>query len=206
MKLAVLGGGGHCRSCIDVIRSAGLQIAGIVDPKPVSEIFGLPRLGSDDWLDSEEARGFSYLVTVGQIGVTPLRRNLFAALQARNLESATVFASSAIVSAQAGVGKGSIVMHRAVVNAGGAVGVNCIVNTGAIIEHDARIGDHCHISTGAIVNGDAEVGAGCMIGSGAVVLQGVKIAANVAVGAGAVVTRNVDAPGTWVGIPARRRA
>jgi len=36
------------------------------------------------------------------------------------------------------------------------------------------------------------------------VLQGVKIAANVAVGAGAVVTSNIDAPGTWVGVPARR--
>lgn len=204
MTLVLIGGGGHCSSCVEVIRGAGLAIAGVLSPEPVPELCGLPRLGDDSWIDGAEARAASYLVTVGQVGVAPLRARLFAGLRDRGLRLATVVAPSATVSARARVGAGSIVMSRAVVNVGAEVGENCIVNTGAIVEHDARIGDHCHVSTGAVVNGGAEIGAGCMIGSGAIVLQGVRVAAGTLVGAGAVVTANIDQPGTWVGVPARR--
>ena len=206
MNIVLLGGGGHCRSCIDAIRSTGRQIAGVVDPGSIPMLAGVPRLGDDAWLDTVEARNFCYLVTVGQVTLSPVRRKLFALLRSKNLEIAAIAARTSIVSDEAILGAGTIVLHRAVVNAGAAIGENCIINTGAIVEHDARIGDHCHISTGAIVNGGAETGAGCVIGSGAVVLQGVRIAADVMIGAGAVVTRNIDATGTWVGVPARRRS
>jgi len=204
MKLALVGGGGHCRSCIDVARSAGLPLGGIVDPAPEAQMLGLPRLGDDAWLETPEARAFQYLVTVGQIDASVVRRRLFDRLREKKLDCATMIAASAIVSTEAALGAGTIVMHRAVVNAGAVVGVNCIVNTGAIIEHDARIGDHCHVSTGATVNGGATVGEGCMIGSGAIVLQGITIAAGVVVGAGAVITKNIGEAGTWIGVPARK--
>jgi sugar O-acyltransferase (sialic acid O-acetyltransferase NeuD family) len=206
MKLVLVGGGGHCRSCIETIRSAGLEIGGVIDRKAVSQIFGFARLGGDEWLDSQDAHRFAYLVTVGQVGVVDLRRDLFNALEMRQLEIATVVSPHAVVAGDATVGKGGIVLHRAVVNAGAEIGVNCIINTGAIIEHDVRIADHCHISTGATVNGGARIGSGCLIGSGAVVLQGVNVTDKVLVGAGAVVVEDIDEPGTWVGVPARRRA
>lgn len=204
MTLVLLGGGGHCTACIDVIRSVGLTLAGIVSPEPVVELCGCPRLGDDAWLDTTAARDAQFLVTVGQVAVSPLRARLFAAIRQRGLKAATVAAASAVVSDAAVIGAGSVVMHRAVVNAGASVGENCIINTGAIVEHDASIGDHTHLSTGAIVNGGAQIGAGCMIGSGAVVLQGIRVAAGTLVGAGAVVNKNIDEPGTWVGVPARR--
>lgn len=206
MTLVLVGGGGHCRSCIDVVRGAGFSIAGVIDPLPAPEILGLPRLGDDSWLDGADARSMDFLVTVGQVGLSPHRRRLFEALRIRKLPLASIVAIDAIVSPDTAVGDGCIVMHRAVINSGATLGVNAIINTGAIIEHDARLGDHCHISTGAIVNGDARIGDGCMIGSGAIILQGVHIAADVVIGAGAVVTRTIDTPGIWVGVPARRQA
>lgn len=204
MNLVLLGGGGHCTSCIEVIRTAGMVAAGVLVPEPAPQSCGVPRLGDDSWLDTPDARAVRFLVTVGQVAVSPVRERLFAALRARGLALATVLAPSALVSTDAQVGAGSIVMLRAVVNAGAAVGENCIINTGAIVEHDAQIGDHCHLSTGAIVNGGCVIGAGSMIGSGAIVLQGVRIAAGTLVGAGAVVTANITEPGTWVGVPARK--
>ncbi|HEY8948808.1 MAG TPA: NeuD/PglB/VioB family sugar acetyltransferase [Rhizomicrobium sp.] len=204
MKLALIGGGGHCRSCIDVARSAGLPLGGIVDPADRAKILDLPRLGDDAWLDMPEARAFQYLVTVGQIDASAVRRRLFDYVRERKLDCATVIAASAIVSTEAALGAGTIVMHRAFINAGATVGANCIVNTGAIVEHDVWIGDHCHVSTGAIVNGGATIGEGCMIGSGAIVLQGVTVAAGAVVGAGAVVAKNIEKAGTWIGVPARK--
>lgn len=204
MKIVLIGGGGHCRSCVDAIRSAGWEIAGVIDPDPAGVPNGLPHLGDDAWLEKVDALGFYFLVTVGQVSVSPVRRELFAMLHSKRFKIATVSARTAIISDSASLATGSIVLHRAAVNADASVGENCIINTGAIVEHDARIGDHCHISTGAIVNGGVEIGHGCMLGSGSVILQGVKVTANVVVGAGAVVTKDIDVAGTWIGIPARR--
>lgn len=206
VRIVLIGGGGHCRSCIDAIHSAGKEIAGVVDPDPAASPAGLPRLGDDSWLDSPDALNFCFLITVGQIGISPVRRDLFESLRSKKCRMATVSSRSAVVSDEATLEPGTIVLHGAIVNTGAAVGSNCIVNTGAIVEHDARIGDHCHISTGAIINGGAEIGPGCMIGSGASILQGVKIAADVMVGAGAVVIRDISDAGTWIGVPARRFA
>ena len=50
-SLLLIGGGGHCRSCIDVIETVGRhQIQGIVQPLSdgTDGIFGYPVLGSDD--------------------------------------------------------------------------------------------------------------------------------------------------------------
>lgn len=204
MNLVLIGGGGHCTSCIEVIEVAGLALAGVLDPEPAEQVCGVQRLGDDSWLDSEGARDVAFLVTVGQVAVAPLRARLYAALVVRGLRVATVVAPSALVSRRAVIGEGSVVMQRAVINADATVGRNCIINTGALVEHHAQVGDHCHISTGAIVNGGARVGDGCMVGSGAVLLHGVSIVAGCTIGAGAVVTAPITEPGTWVGVPARR--
>ena len=203
MTIVLVGGGGHCRACLDVIAQAKLTVAGIVDSRPVAA--DMPdRLGDDTWLDSEAARAVRYLVTVGQVDVSPRRRQIFDALLKRGFECATLISPTAIVANEKALGAGSIVMHRAVVNRGALIGDNCIINTGAIIEHDARVDHHVHVSTGAIINGGVQIGEGCMIGSGAIILQDIRIAPNVLVGAGAVVTRDIDAAGTWRGIPARQ--
>lgn len=42
----------------------------------------------------------------------------------------------------------------------------------------------------------------CYIGSGAVLREGITICDNVVIGAGAVVVRDIEKPGTYVGVPA----
>ena len=68
-KIILIGGGGHCKSVIDVIEQEGkFKIKGIVDkPKLIgSKVLGYPVIGSD--LDlSHLARKYKYaLITVGQ--------------------------------------------------------------------------------------------------------------------------------------------
>jgi acetyltransferase-like isoleucine patch superfamily enzyme len=43
------------------------------------------------------------------------------------------------------------------------------------------------------------------IGAGAALRNGVRIASDVVIGAGAAVVGNIDEPGTYIGVPARRR-
>ena len=55
MKAAILliGGGGHCEACVDVLEQEGrFQIAGVVERKGVPRrvVFGYPVLGTDEQL------------------------------------------------------------------------------------------------------------------------------------------------------------
>lgn len=202
--IALIGAGGHCRSCIDAAESSGVMIGGFVDRDHSAQAYDYPRLGDDSWLEEDKAKNFQWVVSVGQIKTCELRRRLFTLVQKNNLEHASIIARTAYVSKRASLGVGIVVMQNSVINASAKVGNNCIINTRALIEHDSLIEDHCHISTGAIVNGGALVRQGTFVGSGAVLAQGVEIAEGCVIGAGAVVCKNIAESGIWVGNPSRR--
>ncbi len=206
-SLILVGGGGHCKSCIDVIESEGrFSIAGILDsPEKVgTKLLQYPVIGDDDSIPLFVAKGYSFLITIGQVKLSQKRRALYFFLKEKGAKLATVVAPSASISKYASVGAGTIVMHHAFINAGATVGNNVILNTNCLLEHDAVINDHVHVSTHAVVNGGVTVGENCFIGSNSVVVQNISIASEVTIGAGAVVTKNIRQMGTYVGIPAKQ--
>ena len=189
----LIGGGGHCRSVIDVIESgAQYWVAGIVQPASdgLAPILGYPVRGDDDALPG--LLGQTPCALVISLGLVE-RFELFGKLLELRAEIPFVVSPRAHVSRHAQLGPGTVVLHGALVNAAARIGENCIINSMALVEHDARIGPHCHISTGARVNGDVEIGAGCFIGSGTVIHQGVTIGAGSVIGAGCVISRDVAA-------------
>ena len=207
--IVLVGGGGHCASCIEVIESTGTwKIAGIIDMtnKIGQTLLGYPILGSDADL-TRLAKMYRYaLLTIGQIKSVALRQRLAGLLIETEIFSPVVVASSSHVSKHAELGNGTIAMHRSFVNAGSMVGQYCILNTACTIEHDAVVGDYCHISTGTMVNGDCVIGDRCFVGSGAVIRNGIRIENDIIVGAGAVVVNDLIEPGVYVGNPARKLA
>jgi len=186
-SLLLLGGGGHCRSCIDVIESEGRWgIAGIVQPRAEGQepVLGYPVVGDDDDLPDLLRRFPQALVTVGQIKTPAIRIRLYTRVKALGAELPVIISPNTHVSRHASIGEGTIILHGAVVNAGAVIGRNCIINSQVLIEHDVMIADHCHIATAATVNGGAQVGQGSFIGSGAVVRQGLRLGAGCVIGLG----------------------
>lgn len=170
-KLLLIGGGGHCRSLIDVIEAEGkFEISGIIDiHEKIGEfVLGYEIIGSNE--DLEWLRGeCSYaLIAFGQIKSPDGRIRMFEHLKATGYSLPTIISPRAYVSKHARIGEGTVIFHDALINANAAVGDNCIINTKALIEHDCTIGDHCHISTGAIVNGETVIKRGSFFGSNAV--------------------------------------
>lgn len=84
------------------------------------------------------------------------------------------------------------------------VGDFTIVNTGAIVEHECKVGSYSHISVNSTICGRCIIGNNVFIGAGAVIKDYVKVCDDVTIGAGAVVARDIQLPGTYVGIPARK--
>ena len=167
-EILLVGGGGHCKSVIDVIEQEGnYNIAGIVDKKELigQEVLGYKVIGCDDDLEELFLKYKYALVTVGQIKSNTLRVKLFTVLKKIGYELPVIVSPLAYVSKHAKVEEGTVVLHNALVNANATVGVNCIVNSKALIEHDATIEEHCHISTATVINGGVIVKENTFVGS-----------------------------------------
>jgi len=186
-KLFLVGGGGHCVSCIDVIeQSQKYLISGIFDlPEKVgTQILGYSIIGSDEDLRKYVHPDHFFLITLGQIKSPELRMKKFATLKSWGAQFATVTSPRAYISQHAKLGEGTIILHDALVNSNAQIGENCIVNTKALIEHDSVVSGHCHISTGAIVNGGCSIGEGSFVGSNAVLRETLQVPAKSILGAG----------------------
>lgn len=202
--LILIGGGGHCKSVIEVAESAGYEIKGILDmPDEVGKevLPGHKVIGTDDEIP-QYVEECDFIITVGFIKNPALRIKLYNKVKAAGGRLATIIASTAHVSKYAELGEGTVIMHQAFVNAGAKIGDNCIINTFVNIEHDAEVGNQCHISTGTMVNGECKIGESCFIGSQSVCANCIEIASNIIVGAGSVVRKSIRVKGIYAGNPA----
>ncbi len=210
-KIILVGGGGHCASCIDVIEQGQqFEIAGIIDMpnKLGTTLLGHPIIGNDDDL-TELTREYRYfLITLGQIETPERRIALFNSISNSGGKLATIISPRAYVSHHANIGTGTIVMHNALINAGAHVGVNCIINSCSLIEHDATVEDHCHISTGSIINGGTQIAKNTFIGSNSVIRDNIRVGRNSLISAGISVMKEIPDNSFYAGkeIKQRRRA
>ncbi len=206
-NILLIGGGGHCKACIDVIEQENkYNIIGIIDRENMvgKTVLGYPVVDFDDNLEKWLNKSKNVLITVGHIKSPELRIKLYNHVQKLGFFLPKIISPKAYVSKHAVIGKGTIVMHGVVVNANATIGNNCIINNQSLIEHDAEIGNHTHVSTGAKVNGGAIVGNNCFIGSGAIINQSINTCSDVVLGAGTLVTKDILKKGLYVGIPAKK--
>jgi len=177
-EILLIGGGGHCKSCIDVIELQGIyDIKGIIDIKEKvgSFVLGYPVIAIDDEIKKLAQQHINFLIAIGQLRSPLRRKELFQKVKASGGKFPVIKSPMAYVSKHAFIGEGTVIMHHATINAAAFVGANCIINTGAIVEHDAVIGDNCHIAPGAIVNGEVKIGNDTFFGSGAVSRQCISV-------------------------------
>ena len=194
IRLLLIGGGGHCRSCIDVIRLTDqYEIVGIIDVKDKvgQQLDGVNIIGTDDDLTKFLPEIDEVLITVGKLGRSEKRKRLYSHAQRLGGKFATVISPRSHVSSTANVSPGSIIMHDVCIDPGVKVAENCIINTKALLVHDSMVGAHTHVSTRATINGVVEVGSNVFIGSHAVIFNHCHIGDNAVVGGGLIVKTDV---------------
>jgi len=189
-NIVLIGGGGHCKSVIDVIEQEGrFNIVGIVDRPELlnSKVLGYPVIANDSDLVNL-AKKYQYaLITVGQIKSPALRIKLFDLAIKADFVLPSIISPSAYVSKHATIGKGVVVMHHALVNANASIGNNSIINSKSMIEHDVIIESNCHISTNVTINGNVKVEKNCFVGSGAITKESITISSDSFIKAGSLV-------------------
>lgn len=200
-SIILIGGGGHCKSCIDVIELENkFNIVGIVERVRGTDarILGYPIIGCDDDLPKLIKKYKNVLITVGQIKSAQTRIKIFDICKKLSANFPVVISPMAYVSKYALIGKGTIVMHQSIVNAEANIGENTIINTKALIEHEVQIGNHCHISTGSKINGQVSIGNECFVGSGVTLVNNITISKNVIIPAGVTVFKNIIRSGIYL--------
>ena len=206
-KIVLVGAGGHTLSVIDSIQSNGeYEIAGITDfGYSVGEkVLGYEVIGNDAILKSVFDRGVTYaFVTVGSIGDTFLRENLFYILKNKGFILPAIVDTSSNIGTDIWLGEGVYLGKNTVINAKSTIGDMAIINTGAIIEHGCCINEFTHIGPGAVICGDVKIGSRTHVGANATVIQGVNIGDNSIIGAGSTVVHDVPSKVVAFGNPCK---
>ena len=195
-KLAIIGASGHGRVVADIARRNGYkEIVFLDDDDSIHECGGYPVIGK-----SSEAGTIDADVIIG-IGNAGVRKQIQESLPDEKL--VTLIHPDAVVAEDVVIGKGTVVMAGAVINPGVRIGKGCIINTCSSVDHDCEAGDYVHIAVGSHLCGTVSVGDGTWIGAGATVSNNVNICGDCMIGAGTVVIKDIEKPGTYVGVPAR---
>ena len=197
LKLVIIGVSGHGKVIADIAVRLGYGDIVFLDDDPtVSQCAGFPVVGTTA-MAGKFGNDCEYVVAIGN----PAVRERIQGSIAGGL--ATLVHPDATIGRRVEIGEGSVVMAGAVVNSDTIIGRGAIVNTCASVDHDCRIGDFTHVSVGAHVAGTVSVGERTWLGIGCCVSNNVAICHDCMVGAGAAVVRDIDAPGTYAGVPVR---
>ena len=195
-QVIIIGASGHGKVVCDILRAQGDTVLGFLDDRAEAACCGLPVLGK-----VRDALRFPDAKLIIAIGANAVRKKIAEEL---NVSWHTAIHPSAVISPSAVIGEGTVVMPLAVVQAEAVVGAHCIINTAAVVEHENRLGDYVHISPKAALGGNVRVSEGSHIGIGACVRNNIAIVGGCTVGAGAAVVSDLEEPGVYVGVPARR--
>lgn len=201
--IVLIGGGGHCASVLDSLKSNNIfgriEVADL--PESIGkEISGIEIKYTDDDLQYLYDSGIeNAFITLGSLTDTCIRRKLCEKAKEIGFKFPNVIDNTAVVSESSSLGNGIFVGKSAVINVNSKIGDNVIINTGAIIEHDSHIGDFSHIAVGAVLCGNVNVGTDTFIGANSTVIQNITIGNNCVVGAGCTVRHTLKSTDRFVG-------
>lgn len=174
------GASGHAKVIIDILKSQGVEIKGLIDDDiTIQELLGYPVFHDK----------VNYNPVIISIGDNYIRKKVY------NKISDSIFGTavhtSSVISPQSKIGEGTVVMQGTIIQSASTIGKHVIINTGASIDHDCCVNDFAHISPHATLCGNVSVGEGTWIGAGTTIIPGVKIGKWSVIGAGSVVTKNI---------------
>lgn len=199
MKLTIIGASGHGKVAANIAKLCGYDELEFLDDAPsVKTCVDIPVTGPSSDADKKENALF---VAVGKAAI---RKRLMETGRGRYFS--TLVHPNAVIAENSQVGEGSIVMAGAVVNPCTVIGRGVIINTCSSVDHDCRIHDYVHVAVGAHICGNVEIGEGTWVGAGSTIINNVKICDGCMIGAGAVVIKDIDEPGIYVGVPARKKS
>ena len=194
-RLIIIGASGHGKVVADIALLNGYKdIVFLDDDESIKECAGFSVIGK-----TAEAVNMSgdKIVANGDAKIRERMQQL--------IQTVTLIHPNAIISRRVEIGEGTVIMAGAIVNSDARIGKGCIINTDTSIDHDCIVEDYVHVAVGAHLCGAVKIGHGTWVGAGSTVSNNIDICANAVIGAGAVVIKSITEPGTYIGVPAKKK-
>jgi sugar O-acyltransferase (sialic acid O-acetyltransferase NeuD family) len=102
------------------------------------------------------------------------------------------------------IGEGSIICAGTTITTNVKIGKHAHLNLHSTVGHDTEIGDFFTTAPGVKISGNCRIGECVYFGTNSSVKEKMKICDSVVIGMNAAVVKDIQVPGTYVGIPAKR--
>lgn len=132
------------------------------------------------------------------------RKNIVSKLPKETKYFTFIHPSAQILGNDVTIGEGSIVCAGSIITTNCIIGKHTHLNLQTTIGHDCVIGDFLTTAPGAKISGNCKFGNCVYIGTNASVKEKIQICDSVVIGLNAGVVKNIQEPGIYVGVPAKK--
>lgn len=203
--ILIIGGKGNGTVIAATIEDLSeMKLVGFLNDEWAGEIDGYPILGApEDW---EKFPGCQFIFALLTVKVAKERISRFLSLGIPKDRMATVIHPTAVVSKNAEVGHGVVLMPLAHAGPGTKIGDNSQMYALSYLGHDSTLLSFVFVSNQASIGADIIIQTGVHIGSNSSIREHVIIGEYAVIGLGSVVLNDVAAGSIVVGNPAREIA
>lgn len=190
MKKAIIGFGGHAR---EVKSQIGEDLTFFVDDSYVT----------DETIPLSKFNPFEYEVIVA-ISDPKIRQDIVEKLPIETKYFTFIHPTCLILDKNIEIGEGSFIGAYSILTTNIILGKHIILNRMCQIGHDSCLGEFSSLMPGVVISGNCDIGNRVYFGTNSSVRQKVKICDDVTIGLNAGVVKDINDPGTYVGVPAKK--
>lgn len=203
MNIVLIGDSGHAKVVQDCVQTMkGYRIIAALDDKYQEKHFADGMIKGSLAILNQIILEYSAKIFIA-IGDNKIRKKIVDNYDLKTEDFISIVHNTSVISNNALIGVGTVVMPGAVVNANAKIGNYVIVNSNSVVEHDCIIEQYAHISPGSIVTGGVSIGEGTHVGAGTTIIPLQSVGDWSVIGAGSVVVTSIGDRVTAVGTPAK---
>ena len=190
MKKALFGFGGHAR---EICTQIDEELTFFVD-----DSYAKGNIRAISSFDPDE---FEIMVCVAD---SYGRESIIKRLPERTKFFSFIHPTCLILNSDIEIGEGPFIGAHSILTTNIKIGKHSILNRGNHIGHDTISGDFLSMMPGAIISGNVTIGNRAYLGTNSSIIEKIKICDDVILGANSVTVKNIDIPGTYVGVPSKK--
>jgi sugar O-acyltransferase (sialic acid O-acetyltransferase NeuD family) len=192
IKKAFIGNGGHLR---EVIAHTNYDVIRFVEDEYFKEEYNTLPLSK---FNPEE---YSIMIAISD---SQVRSRIQKSLPKETRYFSFIDPSAILLDENIVIGEGSFIGANCVITTNVKIGDHAILNRNVNIGHDTIIGDCFSAMAGSVVSGDVSIGDQCYMGNNSSIREKITVCDDVTIGMNCAVVKDIDKPGTYVGVPAKK--
>jgi sugar O-acyltransferase (sialic acid O-acetyltransferase NeuD family) len=197
MKKGIIGAGGFGREIywsLDLMERVNCKF--FVDDEYYQQ-------GNEDILPISEFDPEEYEVIVA-VADPKFRKSIVESLPIETKYFTHIHPSVQIHAPDVEIGEGSIICAGTIITTNVKIGKHAHLNLLTTIGHDCEIGDYFTTAPGAKVSGNCKIYDCVYVGTNASIKQKLSIESFTTIGSGAAVVKDIEEPGVYAGVPAKK--